>query len=610
MFGWGGVFLQVDLTRNKAVAESYDANMALNFIGGRGFAAKILWDTLEPAIAPLSPENRLIFAAGPLTGLNAPNSGKLVVAAKSPLTGGYGDGNMGTQAAIQMRQAGYDAVIIEGKAETPVVLHIKNKLAEFVDAKDLWGLTAFEAEAHLKALYGRTAGVLSIGPAGENLVKFAIIISQEGRAGGRAGMGAVMGSKNLKAVVFEGYNDIPVAYPKDMKELTASGYREILTKPNFAFWKQQGTMSTVEWCQENSALPTFNFREGVFEKADKIGGFAMEKIKVGNRGCPQCNMTCGNVVRDSNRNQSEVDYENVAMLGSNIGLGNLRQVAVLNRIADELGLDTISLGNVIAFAIETSQKKRITEKFDWGKYNETKDLIKDIAYRRDFGNVLAEGVKTAAEKIGHGAEDWGMQIKGLEVSAYDCHAAPAMALSYATSSVGAHHKEAWVIDWEIKFGRGGYNEEKINKIIEMQRLRGGVFESLVVCRFPNTSLDFELEWYTKYLHAATGRELPYNTLIYSADKTLNLIRAFWIREYGNSWTREMEIPPVRWFKEPLTEGPIKGSKLDLVKYEGLLKKYYRKRGWDERGIPKKTTLKKLGLSDVARQLEKYIRLSE
>ncbi|MCW4053398.1 MAG: aldehyde ferredoxin oxidoreductase family protein [Candidatus Bathyarchaeota archaeon] len=610
MFGWGGVFLQVDLSRNKAIAESYDANMALNFIGGRGFAAKILWDTLKPGVAPLSPENKLIFAAGPLTGLNVPNSGKLVVAAKSPLTGGYGDGNMGTHAAIQMRQAGYDAVIIKGKAETPIVLHIKNKLAEFVDAKDFWGLTSFETEAHLKALYGRAAGVISIGPAGENLVRFAIIVSQEGRAGGRAGMGAVMGSKNLKAVVFEGYKDIPVAYPKEMKALTASGYREILTKPNFTFWKQQGTMSTVEWCQENSALPTFNFREGVFEKADKIGGFAMEKIKVGNRGCPQCNMTCGNVVRDSNRNQSEIDYENVAMLGSNIGLGNLRQVAVLNRLADELGLDTISLGNVIAFAIETSQKRRITEKFDWGEYKETKDLIKDIAYRRDFGNVLAEGVKNAAKKIGHGSEDWGMQIKGLEVSAYDCHAAPAMALSYATSSVGAHHKEAWVIDWEVKFGREGYNEEKINKIIKMQRLRGGVFESLVVCRFPNTSLGFELEWYTKYLHAATGRNLPSNTLVYAADKTLNLIRAFWIREYGNSWTREMETPPMRWFKEPLTEGPIKGSKLDLVKYECMLKKYYRKRGWDERGIPKKTTLKKLGLSDVARQLEKYIKLSE
>lgn len=610
MYGWTGSFLQVDLTRNKAVAEPYDSHLALSFIGGRGFTAKILWDKLTPGIDPLSPENKLVFATGPLTGLGVPNSGKLVVAAKSPLTGGYGDGNLGTYAAVQMRQAGYDAVIIEGRAETPVILHIKNKVAEFIDAKDFWGLTSFETEAHLKALYGRTAGVVSIGPAGEALVKFAIIISQEGRAGGRAGMGAVMGSKNLKALVFEGYNDILVAYPKDLKELSAAGYREILTKPDYAFWKQQGTMSTVEWCQENSALPTFNFHEGVFEKADKIGGFAMEKIKVGNRGCPQCNMTCGNVVKDSNRNESEIDYENVTMLGSNIGLGNLRQVAALNRLADELGLDTISLGNVIGFAMEASQKRLITEKLEWGKYKETKDLIKDIAYRRGFGTVLAEGVKAAAEKISHDSDDWAMHVKGLEVSAYDCHAAPAMALSYATSSVGAHHKEAWVIAWETKFGREGYNEEKINKVIEMQRLRGGVFESLVVCRFPNTSLDFELEWYTKYLYAATGRELPFNALIYAADKTLNLIRAFWIREYGNSWTRQMETPPMRWFNEPLTEGPLKGSMLDLAKFDGMLSKYYRKRGWDKRGIPRKTTLKKLGLSDVAKQLETYVKLSE
>ncbi|KON31443.1 aldehyde:ferredoxin oxidoreductase [miscellaneous Crenarchaeota group-1 archaeon SG8-32-3] len=610
MFGWTGNFLQVDLTRNKAVAEPYDSHLALSLIGGRGFAAKILWDKLTPGIDPLSPENKLVFAAGPLTGLGVPNSGKLVIAAKSPLTGGYGDGNLGTSAGIEMRKAGYDAVIIKGKAEKPVVLHIKNKVAEFVDAKDFWGLNTFDTENHLKAIYGRSAGVVSIGPAGENLVKFAIISSQEGRAGGRAGMGAVMGSKNLKAVVFEGFDDVPVAYPEDLKELNAAGYREIMTKPSYAFWKQQGTMSTVEWCQENSALPTFNFSEGVFEKADKIGGFAMEKIKVGNRGCPNCNMMCGNVVKNSNRNESEIDYENVAMLGSNVGLGNLRQVAALNRLADELGLDTISLGNVIGFAIETSQKKSIPEELQWGKYKETRDLINDIAYRRGFGKLLGEGVKATAANIGHESADWAMQIKGLEVSAYDCHAAPAMALAYATSSVGAHHKEAWVISWEVKFGRKSYSEEKINKVIEMQRIRGGIFESLAVCRFPNTSLGFELDWYTKYLQAATGKEMPFNALIYVADKTLNLIRAFWIREYGNSWRREMEIPPMKWFKKPLTTGPLKGAMLDLAKFDGMLKKYYAKRGWDERGIPRRSTLQKLSLPDVAKQLENYVTMSD
>jgi len=609
VFGWTGVFLQVDLSKNKAVAESYNKRLALNFIGGRGFAAKILWDRLKPGINPLSPENKLVFAAGPLTGFGLPNSGKLVVAAKSPLTDGYGDGNIGTVAAVQMRKAGYDAVIIEGKADTPVVLHIKNKVAEFLDAKDFWGLNSFKTEAQLKNIYERTAGIVSIGPAGENLVKFANVVSQEGRAGGRPGMGAVMGSKNLKAVVFEGSETLPAAYPKEMKELSAAGYREVMTKPSYTFWKRQGTMSTVEWSQENSTLPTFNFREAVFNKADKIGGFAMEKIKVSNRGCPQCNMTCGNVVKDSDKKLAELDYENTVMLGSNIGLGNLKQVAALNRVADELGLDTISLGNVLGFAMETSQKKLVPEKVRWGKFEETKALINDIAYRRGFGEVLAEGVQAAAAKIGHGASDWAMHIKGLEITAYDCHAAPAMALAYATSSIGAHHKDAWVISWEVQFGRKSYSEEKINKVIELQRLRGGVFESLTVCRFPYAELGFQLEWYTKYLHAATGRELPFNALIYAADKTLNLIRAFWIREFGSNWTREMDIPPMRWFKEPLTEGPLKGSMLDLLKYDVMLKKYYRKRGWDERGIPKKTTLKKLGLSDVAKQLNKYVKLS-
>ena len=610
MFGWTGVFLNVDLTRNKAVAESYDTTLALNYIGGRGFAAKILWDRLKPGIDPLSIENDLIFAAGPLTGFGLPNSGKLVVAAKSPLTGGYGDGNIGTKAAIQMRKAGYDAVIIKGKSETPVILHIKNKVAEFIDARDFWGLNSFDTEAHLKSLYERTAGIVSIGPAGENLVKFATVVSQEGRAGGRPGMGAVMGSKNLKAVVFEGYNEIPAAYPKNMKELSAAGYREVMTKPNYAFWKRQGTMSTVEWSQENSALPTLNFREGVFDKADKIGGFAMEKIKVGNRGCPQCNMTCGNVVKGSDRKEAELDYENIVMLGSNIGLGNLKQIAALNRFADELGIDTISLGNVLGFAMETSEKRRVPEKIHWGKFQETKALIEDIAYRRGFGDVLAEGVQAASAKIGHGSEDWAMHVKGLEISAYDCHAAPAMALSYATSSIGAHHKDAWVISWEVKFGRGGYREEKINKVIEMQRLRGGVFESLIVCRFPYAELGFELEWYTKYLHAATGRELPFNTLIYTADKILNLIRAFWIREYASSWAKAMDVPPMRWFTQPLTLGPLKGAMLDPLKYDVMLNKYYRKRGWDERGIPKKSTLKTLGLSDVTKVLDEYVNLND
>jgi aldehyde:ferredoxin oxidoreductase len=610
MHGWTGKFLRVNLTKTKASADEYSAGVARNLLGGRGFAAKILWEELTPWIDPLGPENKLILATGPLTGCPLPSSGKMIVAAKSPLTGGYGDGNIGTLAAVQIRKAGYDALIVEGRASEPVVLLVRDDDVEFLSGKELWGLNSFETEKKLKENYGHAAGIVSIGPAGENLVRFANIISQEGRAGGRTGIGAVMGSKKIKAIVFIGSKDLSPAFPEEMNDLGAEAYREIMTKPQYEFWKRQGTMATIEWSQENGVLPTCNYREGVFEEAEKLGGFAMEKIKVSNRGCPQCNMTCGNIVKDSDRKESEVDYENVAMLGSDIGLGNLRQVAALNRVADELGLDTISLGNVLGFAMEASEKGLLKEKVLWGKFQETKELIQDIALRRGLGDFLANGVNFASEKIGKNSSSWAMHIKGLEISAYDCHAAPAMALAYSTSSIGAHHKDAWVISWEVQVGREGYGPEKVDKVIDLQRLRGGVFESLTVCRLPWIEVGLGLDWYPKFLHAATGLDLNWSTLYAIADRTFNLTRAFWIREFGKNWSYEKDVPPQRWFKEPLTMGSLKGSKLDKSSYNSMLQTYYKKRGWDERGIPTKKTLKGLGLENVAKELNKHVKLSE
>ena len=610
MFGWTGKLLHINLSKGKAVADKLDAAMAKNFLGGRGFAAKILWDELKPGLDPFSPDNRLVFAAGPLTGFGLPSSGKLVVAAKSPLTWGYGDGNIGTFAAVQMRKAGYDAVVVEGKAEGPVILLVRDESAELLDARDLWGLNSFETEKKLADVYGHAVGVLCIGQGGENLVKFANIVSQEGRAGGRPGMGAVMGSKNLKAVVFIGTNELPAAYPKEMKDLGAEAYREVQVKPNYAFWKRQGTMSTIEWSQENSVLPSFNYSEGVFSGADAIGGFAMEKIKVSNRGCPQCNMTCGNVVKDSDRKESELDYENVGMLGSNIGVGKLTQVAALNRVADEYGLDTISLGSVLGFAMEASEKGLIKEKIPWGGFKTSKALIKDIAFRQGYlGNLLADGVYSASQEIGKGSDRWAMHVKGLEISAYDCHTTPAMALAYGTCSIGAHHKDAWVIAWEVKVGREGYTAEKVDKVIELQRIRAGVFESLSVCRLPWIEVGLELEWYPKFLHAATGLELPWQVLNVVGDRVFNMIRAFWVREYGGKWSSEMDVPPSRWFDEPLTEGPFKGAKLDRIKYDAMLQMYYQKRGWDDRGIPRESTLSGLGLAKVAGELSRHVNLA-
>jgi aldehyde:ferredoxin oxidoreductase len=610
VFGWNGRFLRANLSKIKTLVSNYDPTIAKGFLGGRGFAVKILWDELESGTDPFSPDNKLIFATGPLTGFALPSSGKLVVAAKSPLTGGYGDGNVGTFTAVQMQKAGYDATIVEGRSGKPVMLVVKDESAELLSAKDLWGLSSFDTEKKLRDMYGRTSGILCIGQGGENLVRYANIVCQEGRAGGRPGIGAVMGSKNLKAIVFVGSHELAAAHPEEMKTLGMEAYKEVLNKPNYAFWKRQGTMSTIEWSQENSVLPTCNYQEGVFEEAEAIGGFAMEKLKVSNRGCPQCNMTCGNVVRDSEGKESELDYENVAMLGSNIGLGDLEKVATLNRVADELGLDTISLGNVLGFAMEASEKGLIDERVPWGDFEAAKSLIEDAAYRRgSLGSILAEGVQSASEKVGGGSGRWAMHVKGLEISAYDCHTTPAMALAYGTCSIGAHHKDAWVISWEVKTDRDSYTAAKVDKVIELQRVRAGVFESLTVCRLPWVELGFELDWYPKLLHAVTGLEMPWNTLDVIGDRVFNLIRAFWIREYGRKWSKDMDVPPRRWFEEPLAKGALKGSKLDRAKYDDMLQLYYEKRGWDEHGVPTKSTLKRLGLESIMDQLGRRVKLS-
>jgi aldehyde:ferredoxin oxidoreductase len=599
--GWNGQILRVDLTKKKTSIQTYGKDFALTFMGGRGFAVKILWDELPAGVNPLSPQNKLIFATGPITGLPVTSSGKIVVAAKSPLTGGYGDGNLGTRAAVNLRKAGYEAVVIQGKADTPSYIHIEDDKVEILDAQNLWGTGTFKAEEELIKKYGKTVGVLVIGQAGENLVKISPVLSQKGRAGGRPGMGAVMGSKNLKALVIKGTKEIPLADSESLKTLGKEGYAAIKGKENYDFWIRQGTMMALEWANESSCLPSYNFREGIFDEANGIDGYKLEELKVGRRGCPNCNMQCGNVIKDIEGEEAELDYENVGLLGSNIGLGDLKKVALLNRLADDWGLDTISAGNIIGFVMEASEKKLIPETYDWGSVDDARTLMENIAFKEGFGATLAEGVKYTAAKIGQGSEKWAMHCKGLECSAYDCHAAPGMALAFATSSIGAHHKDAWLISWEIATDRAAYTKEKVAKLIELQQLRGGVFESLVACRLPWIEVGFSLDWYPKFLKASTGQDITFDQLHALGDRIYALIRCFWKREYpdfGRSW----DLPPERWFIEPLAKGPLKGTKVDREKYMDMLEWYYEMRGWDTTGIPTRKTLENLGLPDVATAL--------
>ncbi|MDW8062001.1 MAG: aldehyde ferredoxin oxidoreductase family protein [Nitrososphaerota archaeon] len=608
MNGWTGYMLKVDLTRRKAIIDKYDDLLKIMFIGGRGFAAKVLWDHLPVGVDPLSSGNKLVIAGGPLTGLPIPSSGKIVLASKSPLTYGYGDGSIGGLAAVYMRRGGYDMVVVEGRAEKLSILVIDNSKVEVQIREDLRGLSTSETESELKEEYGRSIGVLSIGVAGENLVRYANVISQSGRAGGRTGIGAVMGSKNLKAVVFMGEGDIPVANFKNLEKLACESYHTIVKLSNYSFWIRQGTMSTIEWSQENAVLPCMNFREGVFEYAEDIGGYAMEGMRVGRRGCPYCNAKCGNIVEDSYGFQSELDYENVAMLGANIGLGDLRKVAALTRFADEAGVDTISLGNVIGFAFEASEKRLIDEQYEWGVFDDALTLAEDIVNRRGVGDLLADGVRIASSKI-PGSEEWAMHVKGLEISGYDCHSAPGMALAYGTSPIGAHHKDAWIISWEVKNDRLGYTNAKVSKLIELQRIRGGIFESLTVCRLPWVELGFELRWYKDFFESATGLRLSLDDFFEVADRIYTLIRAFWVREMGG-WSPMLDYPPARWFKEPTTRGPFKGIALDEDRYRWMLHLYYERRGWSDIGIPRRSTMMRLGLSSEVDLIGKIVKIED
>jgi len=608
--GWNGRFLRVDLTKGKTAVQDYSEDLARRFVGGRGFAVKLLWDELKLGTDPLSPDNMLIYAVGPVTGFVIPNSGKIVVASKSPLTGGYGDGNLGTQASPNLRKSGLDAVVVTGKAKKPSYLLIEDDKHEIRDAGHLWGLDSYKAEARLKEEHGRASGALLIGPAGENLSRIATVVSQEGRAGGRPGMGAVMGSKNLKAVVIHGTKELPAHDPEKLRRLGQEGYQQILKKDNYKWWKRQGTMATVEWCQEAGTLPTYNFREGVFDRAPEIDGNTMEKQVTVQRGCPNCNMTCGNVIMDTEGRESELDYENVTMLGSNIGVGDLKQVGTLNRMCDELGLDTIGAGSCLGFAMEAAEKGLVDLDIGWGDFEGSQRLLLDMAYMRGMGATFGLGTRKAAEKIGRGAGDFAIHVKGLECSAYECHLCPGMALSFGTSPIGAHHKDAWVISWEISTGRREfYDENKADKVIEFQRIRGGMFECLVACRFPWIELGFELDHYPDYFEAATGVKMSLDDFWALGDRVYALIRAFWVREHGGRWGREMDHPPKRWFDEPLTQGALKGKHLFRDKYDGLLQAYYDRRGWDDRGIPTKATMERLNLSREALELEKFVKLS-
>jgi aldehyde:ferredoxin oxidoreductase len=612
MKGWTGKILRVNLSNKTHLVETFNEDFAEKWLGGRGFALKILWDELEAGIDPLGPENKLIIALGPISGINAPNTGKVVVAAKSPLTGGYGDGNIGSHIAIQLRKAGYDVLVVEGSSDEPMCLYIEDDRVDFLPVNEWWGIGTYETIEFIKEKFGKNAAHLLIGQAGENLVRYAVIRSLEGRAGGRPGMGAVMGSKKLKAIVVKGTKNLYeiTADPKKMRDLGLQGMRKVKELDEKSHWTEQSTNAILSWCNDFDALPVKNFRKTSHPLSQQIDGVALSKARIETYSCPHCTMACGIAIRDDEGHIAELDYENVAMLGANLEIFDLSAVGTLNYLCDDYGLDTISAGSVLGFYADVVEQGLYDGDFKFGDAEASKEMIRKITMREDIGDLLAEGVKRISETIGKNSHEFAMHVKGLEISAYNCKFCPGMSLAFGTAGIGAHHKEAWVIMYELtEMERGSYDPKKAEKVIELQRIRGGLFEGIVSCRFPWIEEGFELENYLDYFKATTGITFSFSDFWEIADRYYALMRAFFVKEFADKWGRKMDFPPKMWFKDPIPEGKFAGKTLDLQKYEELLSAYYELRGWDDRGIPTKSTLEKLDITEVSKELSKFIELS-
>lgn len=606
MKGYAGYILRIDLTDKSVKKEAITEEFAKNYIGGRGFVAKILFDEVPAGCDPLGPENRLVIASGPLSGSMTPGGAKVHMGAKSPATGGYGDSNMGGHLAAEMKFAGYDAVVISGKADGPCYIVIEDDAVSIREAGDLWGKGAMVTEKMLKEKLGEDFQIMVIGPGGEQMVKYACICHDFGRQSGRTGVGAVLGSKGVKAVAFRGTKPIPVARPEEMKTLADAMHKHCRNHPVFKEWQDYGTASVTKWVNSIGCFPTKNFQTSYYDGHEKFGGELMrESIVVTDKACFACPLNCGKYSK-VNIKGTEVfvegpEYETTGLIGGNCALSSIEEVAYVNYICDELGLDTISFGNVAAFVMECFEKGLLKpENFDgreikFGDLDSLIYLAEIIAARKGMGDLLAEGVKTIAQKVGHGSIDFAMQVKGLEFSGYDPRNATAMLLSYMTCDIGAHHSRSWAVTFDIAQGRTK-TEGKAAQVITYQHTRPA-FDMLGVCRLHWIELEMDVHDYARMYSAFTGIDMSWEDLMKCSERIWNLTRMFWIRE-ESGFGREYDMPPGRIINEEVPSGPSKGIKPSLEDVNYLLDDYYSLRGWDKNGRPTVAKLKELGLENT------------
>ncbi|MFO7618332.1 MAG: aldehyde ferredoxin oxidoreductase family protein [Thermoplasmata archaeon] len=581
-------YLDIDLEHGAASISVPDKALLRKFIGGKGLGLALLCE-LDRSRHPLDPENPLIFLTGPLTGTTITTSNRSCAVTRSPLTGGFLDSHAGGHFGTAIKGAGYDYIIIRGKADIPVYLKVNPEGVELEDASDLWGMGCYETEDVLKKEHP-DSHVASIGPAGENLVKFACISTEKYRQFGRGGAGAVMGSKNLKALVVEGRERLEIHDPEKYRQLALQMTKETVAHPNRKKRYELGTPMWIRMGQEiGGFLPTHNFKYGTWKDYESLTSETMkDELKWESCGCYNCVIQCSKRVTYDGGDFEGPEYETAAYLGSGCELADARALAAANSLCDDLGLDSISCGVTISFAMEAAEKGLLSpEDCKWIKFGSADavlELVNRIAHRQGIGDVLAEGTRLASRKIGKGSEYFAIQVGGMELSGVNPLGCYSMALALTTSDF-ASHTRLWTATDEMM---GNLELEKLIPYIATGQDDVNVRNSLIVCDF----LMFGLDRLAPMMEAATGYPYTKDELLKVGERIHHLARLYNLR---TGRTHADDVLPARFHEEESCSGLMKGQKIPREMFERHVQEYFKYRGWDAEGRPTIGTQEKNGL---------------
>jgi aldehyde:ferredoxin oxidoreductase len=618
--GYTGRILRVDLSAMAAKEEALPEEVAKEFIGAAGFGIKYLYDELSPGTDPLGPENKLIFAVGPFCGTSVPCATRMAVTGKSPLTNAVGMALSGGYFPAEMKRAGYDAVIIEGKAAEPTYLWIKDGTVHFRHADTVWGMKTTDCQQIIKnELNDQNARIVCIGPAGEHLSKIACIIN-EMRAAGRKGLGAVMGSKNLKAIAVRGTGSVAVASEERLKiakgKFTKAMKESPVLYPQFS---KLGTPMVVDALCALGIFPAKNYSAtGEFAPVEELGVEAQNTRNVGREHCEGCPVGCSQLRLARTGPYAGIltegpEFETMYSFGGETGVVNIDSIIAADRLADELGLDTISAGVAIGFAMELFEKGILSMAdtggldLHFGNHEAMVTLLRLMAYREGIGDLLSDGVKAAAQKIGRGADRYAMHVKGLELPGYDVRGAKAHGLNYATAYTGADHNRGYafqeIFGIPLPYAVDRFAVEGKGKLTKWnQDVRSATCDAPTMCAF---LLDMAVpaiatQNTADLMEAITGLTYTPEEVQQVGERINNLARAFNVRE---GFTRADDTLPERLLTEPLKEGASKGQLISKDDLRQMLDEYYAERGWDRAtGTPSREKLEELGLGAVADEL--------